>query len=114
MGRSQLPHTGSAANADPSALDEQPPGVDRPGWINPFSHIFSVDNQARSQPDLAGIIRLPTGLPSGQVGQGIDTPRGSTTPLSAALSRALAAGAAQHDVDAPPPAAHQPTSYIRI
>ena len=83
----QLPHTdAAAASADPSALQEYPLGVDQPGWSPNFVATFSSANNGRFLPDLAGmsgIIRRPTGLPSSQVGQGVDTPRGSNTPLSA-------------------------------
>ena len=75
MDRSLFPN-GFADDADPSALNEQPPGVDQPVLINPFSHGFPADppNPARPQPDLSGIIRRPAGLPLSQVGQGVDTP----------------------------------------
>ena len=107
MDRSYFPNE-SDDNADSQALDEQPPGADQPApaLINPFSHILLADppHPAKPQSDLTSIIRRPGGLPSSQVGQGVDTPRGSTTPLSAALSRAMAADAALHNrVDAPPP-----------
>ena len=87
MNPDQLPHTDAAASADPSARDEHPPGVDRPGWIDSFSHSFSVEGQGRPQLDLASIIRRPAGLPSSQVGQGVDTPRGGTTTLIDAFLR---------------------------
>ena len=97
----------SPDDADPPALDKQPPGVDQPVLINPFSQDFPADppNPARHQPDLFGNIKRPAGLPSSQVGQGVDTPREGTAPLSAALSRAMAADAALHggvDVAHPP------------
>ena len=42
----------------------------------------------------------------------MDTPRGSTTPLSAALTRAIAVDAALHGgVDAPPPGSGPPVTY---
>ena len=56
-----------------------------------FNTTFSNASHGRSRPDLAGIIRRPSGLSSSQVEQGVDTPRGSNTPLSAALLRVIAA-----------------------
>ena len=63
-----------------------------------------------------------TGLPASQVGQGIDTPRGSTTPLSAAFSRQVSARAADRGAGAPgapppgtgPPVTHGPGRCLDV
>ena len=115
MDRSLFRHSGSADNAETPAPEEQPPGVHQPALMNPFIHDFSGSIPGGSQPDLSGIIRRPAGLPSSQVGRRVDTPRGGNTPLSAALTRALAADAALHaglhgEVDAPPPGSGPPVT----
>ena len=100
----QLPQDAAASAAQP-ALEERPPGVD-PDVSPNFVASFSDANHGRSLPALHSFIRRPAGLPTSQVGQGADTPRGirSNTPLRAAFSRQVAARAASQNVlDVPPP-----------
>ena len=105
----QLPED-AAASAAQAALEERPPGVDPESSPN-FVASFSGANHGSSLPPLTSFLRRPAGLPASQVGQGIDTPRGSTTPLSAAFSRQVAATAAGPDVVDVPPPGTTPFSY---
>ena len=110
MDRSTFPQR-SDGMPEHQAHNEQPPGVDQPHPTNPWTQFFSGDPPppgSQPQPE-AGFIRRPAGWAPAQAGRGAYTPFGSSNPLSAAISRAMAADAAAHgQVDAPPPgSAHQ-------
>ena len=105
MDRSTFPQS-SDDMPEHQAHDEQPPGVEQASPTDPWQQFFSNDLPhlgSLPQPG-AGFIRRPAGWTPVQAGHGVYTPQGNSTPLSAAISRVVAADAAIHGrVDAPPP-----------
>ena len=113
MDRSNSRFFEAANNAANQAQQEQPPGVDQPALIDPFNHDFSGSLPSGvSQPDDSGFIRRPAGWTPIPAGNSTATPQGGATPLSAALSRVIAADAALHQqAEVPPPGSGPPVTH---
>jgi hypothetical protein len=97
------------------ALDEQPPGVDPQvdQQYDPWSQNFAGGPPPigpRFQPT-AGFIRRPAGWTPVQAGNGVSTPQGSSSPLSATLFGYDISRTIGPVGDAPPPGSGSPVTY---